>query len=316
MIVTSSGFPEEKIEEQRKKYAGQAEIITAADNKDEILKHISGVNGLIGCPSHIFSAEILEAAGKNLTWVHHGGAGVEKHIFPEFIDLPIQFTNGKIIQGPEVADHALALLLALTRNLHMLSKGYQKNDIPRAIELYNKNAVIVGVGGIGMLIAERAKAFGMKVVGIDDDYHPMMSIFEKIVKPYNLDDEIAKADVVFCAAPWTDASYNMFGKNEFMAMKKDAYFINISRGGLVHTDDLKEVLETGHLAGVGLDVTNPEPLPQDHALHEIDRVILTPHIAGHSDANRQRSWTLIEENIDHFIHGRPLLNIVDKELGY
>ncbi len=316
MIVTSSGFPEEKVKELRHKYNDRAEFVMAKDNKDDILGLINGVNGIIGCPSHIFSPEIIEAAGQDLTWIHHGGAGVESHIFPEFIKSSIQFTNGKILQGPEVADHALALLLSLTRNVQALSKGVDKQDIPRAIELYNKKAVIFGVGGIGMLIAERAKAFGMKVVGIDDDYHPMLSMFEKIVKPYDKNDEIPDADVVICAAPYTKASKSMFGKYEFMAMKKNAYFVNISRGGLVDTQGLTEALESGHLAGVGLDVTDPEPLPENHALRHMDRVIITPHIAGHSDANRERSWTLIEENIGHFIHGRPLLNIVNKELGY
>lgn len=284
------------------------------DSKEIVKSKIQNAHGLIGCPRTLFE-EVLPSA-KNLRWVHNGGAGIEHYIFDDFVHSDIVFTNGKIIQGPECADHALALLLTLTRRINLVLGGVEKQDLPRPLELYNKKAVVMGLGGIGMSIAERAKAFGMKVVGVDQDYKPMLSTFERIVMLDKLCDELSDASVFFMAAPHTGTTQGIVDSNVFKSMKNKPYFINVSRGATVNTEDLLCALKEGYISGAGIDVTNPEPLDKDHELFKMDNVIITPHIAGLSDKNRERNMELVKLNIENFVNKKPLINIVDKKLGY
>ena len=315
LVVSSTGLPSDKVEELRRAHPG-AELVVASDERDAIFEAAPGIAAMIGCPRHIFSDALLDTAGPSLRWIHVPGVGCEEFLTPGLLNSEIVLTNGRIIQGPEVADHAFALLLALTRNLHYILRGRRPSSMPRPLELRGKIALVVGLGGIGMLIAERAVGFGMKVVGVNPDYVPMVRMFERVVPPECMRDVLPEADVVFCAGPHTAATYRMFADPEFATMKPNAFFINVSRGQLVDSDALVEALGRGHLAGVGLDVTDPEPLPDDHPLRRIDRVIITPHIAGLSEFNRQRSFKLIKENIGRFIAGLPLYNVVNKRLGY
>ena len=315
LVVSSTGLPSDKVEELRRAHPG-AELVVASDERDAIFEAAPGIAAMIGCPRHIFSDELLEKAGPSLRWIHVPGVGCEEFLTPGLLNSEIVLTNGRIIQGPEVADHAFALLLALTRNLPYILRGRRPSSMPRPLELRGKVAVVVGLGGIGMLIAERAVGFGMKVIGVNPDYVPMVRMFERVVPPECMRDVLPEADVVFCAGPHTAATYRMFADPEFATMKPNAFFINVSRGQLVDSDALVEALGRGHLAGVGLDVTDPEPLPDDHPLRLIDRVVVTPHIAGLSEFNRQRSFKLIKENIGRFIAGLPLYNVVNKRLGY
>ena len=124
------------------------------------------------------------------------------------------------------------------------------------------------------------------------------------------------ADVVVLAVPLTEKTRGMFGADQFAAMKKSAYFINIARGGLVKGDDLIAALKTGRIAGAGLDVTDPEPLPDSHPLWNLPNVVLTPHLGGQSDGAPDRQWRLFRENVRRFVAGEPLLCVVDKQRGY
>ena len=315
MLIRSSGFSQEWVEEMRAIFP-QAQFVTADDNEDSIHSKIRGIQGLIGCPRPLFTPELLKKAVPSLEWVHASGAGIEEFLFPEFVKSPIRFTNGKIIQGPEVSDHAVALLLALTRNIHLVLTEKGSRPMPRPIELRKKTALIYGGGGIGTLLAEKLRAFGMYIIVVEDDYLPMTSFFDEIYLTEKLIELIPRAEAVFCCCPDTDRSRFIFDRKAFLAMKKDAFFVNVSRGKLVRTEDLLSVLREGRLMGVGLDVTDPEPLPKDHPLRRMENVLITPHLAGLSDHNRRRSFELIRDNIERFLQGGPLLNVVNKEFGY
>lgn len=315
MIVHSQGLAREQIADLETLYRGKAELVIVEDTREAIFSGIKGVHGLIGCPRLFFDRELLMSAGESLCWIHVPGAGCEELIIPELVNSSITLTNGRVIQGPEVADHALALLLCLTRNIAHVLRG-NTEALLRPIELRGKTALVIGCGGIGTLIAERAHAFGMKLIGVTPDYVPMLSIWERWFGPEDLQKALPLADVVFMAAPLTLQSEKMLGKTEFLSMKKDAFFVNVSRGKTVNTEALTQVLSDGHLRGVGLDVTDPEPLPKDHPLRALRQVIITPHIAGPSDKNRERSFALIQENIGRFLDKKALINIVNKQLGY
>ncbi|HMJ61569.1 MAG TPA: D-2-hydroxyacid dehydrogenase [Bryobacteraceae bacterium] len=286
----------------------------------KMMGEIGDADGYIG---EITSAEVR--AGKNLKWVGVMAAGVERVLFPadgtsDLRDSNIILTNNKIVQGPEIADHALAMLLMLSRNLYVLYKNDQQQIWnPRSfhgIELRGKTAVVIGVGGIGTQIALRANAFGMTIIGVDREDKPFLPFVEKVVKPDQLDTVLPQADVVFISVPDTPQSHKMMGASQFALMKKNSYFIAVSRGGIYDMGGLVKALDEKRLAGAGVDVTDPEPLPKEHALWRFENAIITPHIAGRSDQDAGRMVGTIQENIRRFVAGKPLINVVDKKKGY
>src|SRR3989338_3410801 len=148
MIVRSTGMPQENITQLESLFKSQAELVVPDDKKESIFGKIAGIHALIGCPRPLFSTEIVAKAGKELTWIHVPGAGCEEFLIPKVVDSNITLTNGKIIQGPSVSDHAVALLLCLSRNLnYVLRESTAK--MPRPTELRGKTALVIGCGGIG-----------------------------------------------------------------------------------------------------------------------------------------------------------------------
>jgi phosphoglycerate dehydrogenase-like enzyme len=228
----------------------------------------------------------------------------------------------------------MALLLALTRGLApAMHPPYLQPDPPKAIdlnkkwngwkagvkpqELRGKSVLIVGLGGIGMEIAKRAHGFGMQITGIDPNEKIVRPPFVfSLDRPANLMAQLPKADVVVIACPLTKETKGLMGKAQFAAMKPTAYFINIARGGIVRTVDLVEALRSKRIAGAGLDVTDPEPLPDNHDLWKLPNVVISPHIGGQSPEARERQWQLYRENVRRFAAGEPLLCVVDKGKGY
>jgi phosphoglycerate dehydrogenase-like enzyme len=293
-------------------------IVPAA--RDKVIDEIADADGFVGS---ITPAQVR--AAKKLQWVQIMSAGAENVLFKsggnDLRDSNIILTNNKIVQGPEIADHALAMLLMLTRHLYTFYGNKQQElwQVPRpfpGIELRGRTAVVIGVGGIGTQIATRAWAFGMNVIGVDPEDKPFIPFVSKVVKPDQLDEVLPEADVVFISAPDTPMSHKMMGAREFELMKQNAYFVAVSRGGLYEMNGLVKALDSKRLAGAGVDVTDPEPLPKGHPLWKFDNVIVTPHIAGRSDKDRGRMVGTIKENIRRFAEGQPLVNVVDKKKGY
>ena len=292
------------------------EIIVVPDIKQDIYGQIPNVDAMIGCPRYLFTPDLLQLAKPRLKWVHNPGAGVESFFTSEFVDSDITFTNGKLIQGPECADHAVAMLLSLTRNINRFARGEDKSSMPRPIELGNKRALVFGGGGIGLNVAQRLHAFGMIVSIIDNELLNMLSFIERQWFPEQLNEAVLDKDVIVCCAPLTRKTEQIFNKQLVSSFKSGSYFINVSRGALVDLSAIIQGLSDGVFAGVGLDVTDPEPLPRDHELFLYNNVIVTEHVAGLSDQNRFRSNRLIRENIKRFCRGDSLLNIVNKTAGY
>lgn len=266
------------------------------------------------------TAEMLKAAPK-LKWMQTYSAGVEQVLaVPEFKNSNITLTNGKIVMGPNIADHAFALLLSITRGTaHAAAKRSTENWeqlYVRPVELNGKTAVIIGVGGIGQQIAQRAHAFGMRVIGVDPESINVGMTVERVVTPERIDEVMPLADVVFVSAPHTPKSEGMIGPKQFELMKKNSYFIAVSRGKLYNTPALVKALDSRRLAGAGLDVTDPEPLPPGHPLWKFDNVVITPHSAGQGDVMPSRRLEVFKENVRRFGAGEPLMNVVDKQKGY
>lgn len=294
----------------------QLEFVTGSSHAERLEK-VGDCDAMVG----MLNADLLQA-GSNLKWIQVGSAGVEGYLsLPGLRNSDIIFTNGKIVQGPEIADHAMGLLLMLTRNLKQFNDNMREGDwntrqtMPM-IELRGKTMLIIGLGGIGLQVAERADAFGMTVLAVDPKDFPFMRALEYVGKPDELDDLLPEADVVVSSVPHTAESEGLLGEEEFERMKDGVYLINISRGPVVDTAALVDALESGKVRGAGLDVTDPEPLPSDHPLWRMPNVIITPHVASQSPAVGRRISELFRENIERFVEGRPLRNVVDKVKGY
>ncbi|MCW1885425.1 D-2-hydroxyacid dehydrogenase [Luteolibacter flavescens] len=287
-------------------------------NAAEAKEKIATAEGYVGTPD-----EGLLETGAKLRWVHIHGAGIERYTaLPKIKDGTVALTNFKIQQGPEIADHAFALLLSLTRNMAAYQRAqadgaWGRNDakLPM-IELRGRTMMVIGYGGIGTQVAERAKAFGMKVIAIDPKDLPISQTLDRSGKPDELDELLPEADVVVSCVPHTPQTEKMLGTAQFTAMKKGAYLINVSRGKIVDTDALVKALQEKKLAGAGLDVTDPEPLPKDHPLWKMDNVVITPHVAWASDQRPERQDQLVLTNLSRFARGMALSNRVDPAKGY
>jgi phosphoglycerate dehydrogenase-like enzyme len=299
--------------------AGSGADIIVARSNEEFAREVPNADAVIGG----ISPDLFPKA-KKLKWVQTISAGVEQYSFwPEFVQSGVQLTNCKVVQGPTIADHAFALLLTLTRGMNEYVANRAKREwggrdgLPSAMtELPGMTAVIVGCGGIGTQIAQRANGFGMKVIGVDPQDVPVSNYFSEIVPPDRLNEVLPKADVVFISAPLTPKSQHMIADRQFELMKKGAFFIAVSRGRLYDKAALVKALDSRKLAGAGLDVTDPEPLPKDDSLWNFSNVVITPHVASAAEGSNQRRIGVIEENIRRFSTGQPLTHTVDKTKGY
>jgi phosphoglycerate dehydrogenase-like enzyme len=311
--LPSGAFTASEIEQMKRAAPGLRLVVVSADKVKEEIADAEGVVGPLD--------RRLLAEAKQLKWLQVPSAGVESYLSDgAFKSGPVVLTNGKIVQGPEIADHAMALLLALTRQINrsVLAKTTESWDRNQSslVELRGKTAVVIGAGGIGTQIAVRAHAFGMKVYGVDPKDAPLLPFIEKMVTPDRLDEVLPLADVVFVAAPHTAQSEKMMGPKQFSLMKRNGYFIAVSRGKIYDMPALVQALDSKYLAGAGVDVTDPEPLPKGHPLWKFDNVVITPHAAGRSDGENARFIELYTENLRRFDRGMPLLHVVDKQRGF
>lgn len=271
---------------------------------------------------------VLEAA-PNLKWIHAVNAGVEICAADRsLIERNVLVTNGQRLSSPQIAEHALALLLSFARGLPKYAaeqRAQQWSGVlnsPAMVlsaghwELTGRTMLVVGLGGIGTGIARRANALGMRVIATRNSSHEGPDFVEYVGLSNEVNELAAQADVVVSAVPLTAETRGMFNATFFRAMKPTAYFINVSRGETTVTDDLVAALREGRIAGAGLDVTDPEPLPAGHPLWSMPNVILTPHIAVASDEFFQTIITLAAENLRRYVAGEPMLSIVDLARGY
>jgi phosphoglycerate dehydrogenase-like enzyme len=299
--------------------APDAEIVQVASAYDAA-NEIDGAQVFIG-----FCAPEVLAAASHLHWLHHYFSGAEECMsLPKLQTGNITLTNGQRLPSPAVADHAIALMYALVRGLDSFHgnqvRGEWNPDSVQAHrefgELPGRTILIVGLGSVGSQVARKAHSLGMHVLATRSSSRTGPSYVDYVGLADEAIELARRADVVVNTAPLTDATRGMFDEEFFTAMKPSAYFISMGRGQSTVTDDLVFALQNKQIAGAALDVTDPEPLPADHELWRIPRVLITPHTAGQSGETIERLKALVAENLRRYVAGEPLLSVLDTRKGY
>jgi phosphoglycerate dehydrogenase-like enzyme len=294
--------------------------IVAVETLDQAVAEAVDAQVVIG-----FCEEELLSAATSLHWLQVYSAGVDRCIaYPSFGKGNILLSNGQRIASPALAEHAIALMMALVRGLDLYHsnqlQGVWQRDVgmkrAQFMELEGRTVLVVGLGGIGTQVAKRAHGLGMRVIATRGSRREGPEYVDYVGLADEANGLAGQADVVINTTPLTNRTRGMFNAAFFDAMKPTAYFISVGRGASTVTNDLVAALESGSIAGAGLDVTDPEPLPEGHPLWSMPRVIISPHVGGQSDRARDRLFLLAQENLRRYVAGEAMLSVVDIERGY
>jgi phosphoglycerate dehydrogenase-like enzyme len=265
------------------------------------------------------------AIARKLKWIHSPAAAVHQLMFTALIDSNVIVTNAGNVHGPVVAEHGIALVLALAKRLSQAMQYQYKREWaqsklweerPRPREIAGATAVVIGMGSIGREFAARAKALGMRVLAVREDPSKGPEGADAVYGSGELDGVLPQADYVLLCTPVTPATTGLINEHRLALMKPDAYLVNLARGPLVDESALIKALEHEKIAGAALDVFNQEPLPPDSPLWNLKNVLITPHTAAVTERLWQRHYRLIEENMRRFLDGRTLANLIDKRRRY
>ncbi|WP_334332060.1 D-2-hydroxyacid dehydrogenase [Companilactobacillus sp. HBUAS59544] len=254
-----------------------------------------------------------------LNWIQVVRAGVDALPLPELDEKGVILTNGSGANAINIAEQTLAYMLMFVRRMNLTARHQDeklwKHD-DGYDEVYNKTVMIVGVGHIGTLIAKYAKALGMKTIGVRHSDKAAENI-DEMIPMSELASRIGEVHFVVNALPDTAETIGLFNQDLFKAMSKKAYYINIGRGKTTKMDDLVAALENGEIAGAGLDVTTPEPLPSESPLWDMENVIITPHDAGMSVHYEERAFDIFKHNLKAYVeNGEVYKNVVNYSRGY
>ena len=269
------------------------------------------------------SPEVL-AAGPKIRWIQSYSAGVERCVaIPAVRERDILLTNMQRVAGPVMAEHVIAMMLSYARGLHFYiperMAGRWTREMPppgQLLTLEGKTVLVVGLGGIGVEVAKRAHALGMRVIATRASGRDGPEFVSYVGLPDELHKLAGEADFIVNTVPLTPATTGLFDAKFFAAAKAGAFFVNVGRGQSVVQPDLIEALRSGRLAGAGLDVTDPEPLPADSPLWRMQNVILTPHISAGSDLGDELRFAIGIENLRRYVAGEKMLSVVDLTKGY
>ena len=291
--------------------------IVISTDEDDLKKHLDDIEiALAKIPR-----SLLYDLPK-LRWLQQWGAGADwLQQYPELRAKDFIITTASGVHPIQITEHVFALLRSFARQLvrsHEAQRDnkwlkYQHSDV---FELEGKTMLIVGVGAIGERIAKVSRAFGMRVVGTRRHADQESQNVDEMVKTNAIHSVLPEADVIVLTLPLTEETRNYIAAKELELMKEDACLINIGRGGTIDEGALARVLEQGKLRGVGLDVFEEEPLAETSPLWAMDRVIITPHYSGLSPRYDERAMDIFLENLRSYQANKPLINVVNKELGY
>ena len=273
-----------------------------------------------------------------MRWIQFHLAGIEEHLDqPILRQVSVQATSLSGANAPQVAEHALALMLALGHHLPEMVADQSRNQwatqrsqryVPK--ELLNSTVGIIGYGSVGQQLARLLQSFGVTVLAskrdllkaqstdyqVDGQGDPAADLPRRLYPGKALRSLLKECDYVVVTVPLTQETRGMLGAKQLSAMKPSAILVDVSRGGVVDQEALIHALEKGQFAAAGLDVFAEEPLPADSRLWDLPNVLISPHVAGLSPHYVERAFTLFKENLRRYVDGEELLNKIDLERGY
>lgn len=255
-----------------------------------------------------------------LRWIQAWSAGVNTMPLEKLASKEIALTSANGVHAYPISETIIGLMLGLTRKIHTYVKNQQEKKWHHAhmnLEMHGKTIGIIGVGEIGKETAKIAKAFGMRVLGVRNSGKETDNV-DSMFTPEELHHVLPECDYVVITLPLTPHTFQMFGEKEFRLMKKSSFIINIGRGEIIKEDELVEALQTGEIAGAGLDVFVKEPLEETSPLWEMENVIITPHTSGSTEHYTKRVIeNIFLPNLMHYLEGKlPPINLVDYSKGY
>jgi len=261
------------------------------------------------------------AAATNLRWIQSFSTGMDKFLFPEIIERDeVMISNVAGLYASQGAEHAWALLLALTRGITTSwdNQKQKKWGGGANIELAGSTLGLVGLGGFGMEMAKRAQGYNMTILAVDPvrTEKPDLVAELKPTSRETLHSLLERADVVMMACPLTQETYHLISTDELAIMKPTAYLINVTRGGIIDEPALVRALQNDEIAGAGIDVVEKEPLAADSSLWGAPNLILTPHRAGASQHRPRLIFEYFMKNLERYLQGERPIAVVNKHKGY
>jgi phosphoglycerate dehydrogenase-like enzyme len=263
------------------------------------------------------------AAARRLRWVHSPAAGVGSMLYPEVVDGPLVLTNSRGLTADTIAEHTLALVLALFRHVPLAVRcqaahTWAQDEIADAGHrmVAGSRVLILGLGAIGTAAAVRFAALGARVAGIRRRPEQGGPAGVAVYGPDDLDAQLEIADVLLISAPATPETRGAIGAPQLARLPRGAVVVNVSRGSLLDEAALIAGLRDGRLGGAALDVFEREPLDPQSPLWDLPNVILTPHVAGFLPDHWTAATDFFVQNLERYLAGQPLLNVVDKRAGY
>lgn len=303
-----------------------ARLHTLAGSRDVFITTDDAEHRMVIDSVEIAAARIkrdIVIAAPNVQWFQQWNAGVDwVQRYSQDNEIRFTLTNVSGIHAIPIAEHVFGYLLAFARSFPKAYRAQRARSWTRPVEeteifeLAGKTMLLVGVGAIGSKIAEVAKAFGMQVIGVRNCPELRNRNVSRMVGPNELLGVLPDADFVVVTAPGTRETYHMFRANEFRAMKQTAYLVNIGRGKIIDHVALVRALREGWIYGAGLDVSEPEPLPMGSPLWDMENVIITAHYAGNTPHYDERAIDLFLDNLERYVTGVELRNVVDVKRGY
>lgn len=256
----------------------------------------------------------------NVRWIHSKWAGVDSLVYPELADHGLVVTNSRGVFSPALAEFVMAAILYFARDFRRLIRNQAARRWEQFPPAFVQGQVlgIVGYGDIGQESARKASALGMRIRAVRRglDTRPPDPLLEMAFPPDRLGELMATSDVVLVATPLTSETRGLIGAPEIGAMKATGILVNVGRGPVVDEAALAAALGKRAIGGAALDVFETEPLPADSPLWALDNVLLSPHCADHTPGWMEQAMDCFRSNLDRFLRGEPLANVVDPRRGY
>jgi phosphoglycerate dehydrogenase-like enzyme len=254
-------------------------------------------------------------------WVHSRAAGLDNVLFPELIESPVPLTNGSGVFSQSLGEFSLGAILYFAKDFRRMVRNQAAGvwDAFDITEISGQTVGIVGYGDIGRAVATRVRAMGMHVVAVKRHGPPLYNVDPLVTRIYSPEhrlEMLSRSDYVVVAAPLTAETRGMIGEREFDAMKPEAVVINVGRGPVIEEAAMVRALSENRIKGAALDVFDREPLPDGHPFYKLENVLLSPHCADHTPDWMDRAMQFFLEQFERYRKGEPLMNMVDKRLGY